>query len=166
MLNFLCIHPFRDGNGRVSRLLTLLGLYQHGHELGRYVSLERLIDDSKEDYYDLLHTSSQGWHEGKHDWCPWANYHLGIIHRAYWQIEERLESLKTARGGKRSMIETAVESFDGRITVAALERACTGVSRDMIRRVLRELQRADKVQCLGHGPGAEWSRKGRTPKRG
>jgi Fic family protein len=82
VLDFTCIHPFRDGNGRVSRLLTLLALYQHGHEVGRYVSLERLTEEAKEDYYDALHRSSQRWHEGKHDLVPWMNFFLAIIRRA------------------------------------------------------------------------------------
>ena len=70
VLDFLCIHPFRDGNGRVSRLLTLLALYQHGYEVGRYISLERLVEQSKEDYYENLNRSSQRWHEGKHAFTP------------------------------------------------------------------------------------------------
>src|ERR1019366_6642608 len=73
IIDFLCIHPFRDGNGRVSRLLTLLALYQHGYEVGRYISLERLIEESKEDYYEVLNRSSQHWHEGRHELTPWMN---------------------------------------------------------------------------------------------
>lgn len=88
VLDFLCIHPFRDGNGRVSRLLTLLALYQHGYQVGRFISIERLVEESKEDYYDTLHRSSQAWHEARHDWKPFASYYLGIIHRAYRLLEE------------------------------------------------------------------------------
>jgi Fic family protein len=75
-LDFLCIHPFRDGNGRVSRLLLLLGCYHCGLEVGRYISLERLIEENKERYYEVLETSSQRWHEGKHDPWPAINYAL------------------------------------------------------------------------------------------
>jgi Fic family protein len=160
VLDFLCIHPFRDGNGRVSRLVTLLMLYQHGYEVGRYISLERLVEDAKEDYYDVLRRSSQRWHEGRHDWGPWANYYLGIIHRAYRLFEERAGQLKTPRGAKRAMVEGAVAGFAGRFTASQLERACPSVSHDMVRRVLRDLQRAGRVECLGRGPGAEWSKKG------
>ncbi|MBN2024398.1 MAG: Fic family protein [Pirellulales bacterium] len=160
ILDFLCIHPFRDGNGRVSRLLTLLVLYQHGYEVGRYISLERLVEDAKEDYYDVLGRSSQGWHEAKHDWQPWASFYLGIIHRAYRLFEERAGQVKTARGAKRQMVEDAVAAFGGRFTLLDLERACPGVSRDMVRRVLRDLQQAGRATCLGRGPGAEWVKKG------
>ena len=91
VFDFLCIHPFRDGNGRVSRLLTLLALYQHGYEIGRYVSLERLIEESRADYYDVLRQSSEGWHEGRHDLLPWLNYFLAVLKRAYRENEERTE---------------------------------------------------------------------------
>ena len=160
VLDFLCIHPFRDGNGRVSRLLTLLALHQHGYEVGRYISLERLVEEAREDYYDVLQRSSQGWHDASHDWQPWANFYLGVIHRAYRQFEDRAGQFKEARGAKRALVEAAVAGMTGRFTMAQLERACVGVSRDMVRRVLRELQRAGKVACLGRGPGAEWTRKG------
>jgi Fic family protein len=87
VFDFLCIHPFRDGNGRISRLLTLLALYQHGFEVGRYVSLERLIEESRGEYYDVLHRSSAGWHEGRHDLLPWLNFFLATLKRAYRELE-------------------------------------------------------------------------------
>jgi Fic family protein len=87
VFDFLCIHPFRDGNGRISRLLTLLALYQHGYEVGRYVSLERLVEESRAEYYDVLHRSSDGWHEGRHDLVPWLNYFLAILKRAYRELD-------------------------------------------------------------------------------
>jgi len=93
VFDFLCIHPFRDGNGRVSRLLTLLALYQHGYEVGKYISLERLIEESRADYYDVLRQSSEGWHEGRHDLLPWLNYFLAVLKRAYREIEERPASI-------------------------------------------------------------------------
>jgi Fic family protein len=89
VLDFLCIHPFRDGNGRVSRLLTLLALYQHGYEVGRYISLERLVEETRDDYYDVLRRSSEEWHEGRHDILPWLNYFLAILKRAYRELEAR-----------------------------------------------------------------------------
>jgi Fic family protein len=87
VFDFLCIHPFRDGNGRISRLLTLLALYQHGYEVGRYVSLERLVEESRGEYYDVLHRSSEGWHEGRHDLIPWLSFLLAILKRAYRELD-------------------------------------------------------------------------------
>jgi len=89
VFDFLSIHPFRDGNGRVSRLLTLLALYEHGHTVGRYVSLERIVESTKESYYEVLFESSQGWHEGEHDVLPFFNYFLSTLRMAYREIEER-----------------------------------------------------------------------------
>ena len=162
VLDFLCIHPFRDGNGRVARLLTLLALYHHGYEVGRYVSLERLVEEWKDDYYEALRRSSEGWHDGRHDLFPWLNYLLGIVRRAYREFEERAGQVKTARGAKTALVEAAIGSFPGDFTLGQIERACPGVSRDMVRRVLRNLQTAGRVTCLGRGPGATWRRKGNT----
>jgi len=89
VFDFLCIHPFREANGRVSRLLTLLTLYHHGHNVGRYISLERIIEQSKENYYEALQTRSLGWHDGSHDIMPWLHYFLSTIHTAYREFEER-----------------------------------------------------------------------------
>jgi Fic family protein len=165
-LDFLCIHPFRDGNGRVSRLLLLLQSYHLGYEVGRYVSLERTIEQQKERYYETLYQSSQGWHEGTHDPWPYINYVLFIFKTAYREFADRLGQVQSPRGAKTALVEAAVESFRGQFTLADLERACPGVSRDMVRRVLRGLQQAGAVECLGRGPGAAWQRKGNTRKRG
>jgi Fic family protein len=167
-LDFLCIHPFRDGNGRVSRLLMLLQCYRIGIEVGRYISLERLIEQNKERYYETLEQSSQGWHEGKHDPWPYINYLLSILKMAYREFEERLGRIKSPRGAKTELIQRAVRDFPSKFSVRDLERACPGVSRDMVRRVLRDLQSQGEVECLGRGPGAVWCRRkrGNTLKRG
>ena len=100
-LDFLCIHPFRDGNGRVSRLLLLLQCYHFGYEVGRYISLERTIEENKERYYETLEQSSQGWHEGTHDPWPYINYLLYILKVAYREFEERIGLATTPRSTKR-----------------------------------------------------------------
>ncbi len=164
VFDFLCIHPFRDGNGRVSRLLTLLVLYHHGFEVGRYISLEKLVEEAREEYYEALRRSSEGWHVGKHDLAPWVNYFLAIVHRAYRRFEERAGQMRSTRGAKRALVEAAIYSHDGSFTLVDLERTCPGVSPDMVRRVLRDLQKAGKVTCLGRGPGASWRKEGNTPK--
>jgi len=160
-LDFLCIHPFRDGSGRVSRLLLLLQCYHQGIEVGRYISLERLIEQNKERYYETLEQSSQDWHEGKHDPWPYINYILSILKMAYKEFEDRVTRIKSPRGAKTELIERAVRDFSSEFSVSDLERACPGVSRDMVRRVLRNLKAQGNVECLGRGPGALW----RKPKR-
>lgn len=165
-LDLLCIHPFRDGNGRVSRLLFLLQCYHLGYEVGRYISLERLIEQNKARYYETLEQSSHRWHEGRHDPWPYINYVLFVLKEAYKEFEGRVGQIKSPRGTKTEWIKAAVNAFSGDFTLADLERACPGVSRDMVRRVLRELQRVKAVECLGRGPGATWRRRGNILKRG
>jgi Fic family protein len=165
-LDFLCIHPFRDGNGRVSRLLLLLQSYQLGYEVGRYISLERLIEQNKERYYETLELSSQGWHEGRHDPWPFINYALYILKLAYQEFEQRVGQTTSPKGAKTELIENAIAATDRPFTINDLERACPGVSRDLIRQVLRKLKEAGKVESLGRGPGAKWQKKGSTSERG
>ena len=161
-LDFLCIHPFRDGNGRVSRLLLLLQCYSLGYEVGRYISLERLIEQNKERYYETLGQSSQGWHDNRHDAWPYINYLLYILKTAYQEFESRVGQTKSPRGAKTKFIELAIHGFKQEFTLADLERSCPGVSRDMIRLVLSNLQKSKKVQCIGRGPGALWKKRGTT----
>jgi Fic family protein len=166
-LDFLCIHPFRDGNGRVSRLLLLLQSYHLGFEAGRYISIERLIEQNKERYYETLEQSSQGWHEGKADPWPYAGFVLYILRSAYREFAQRTGPVKEPRGAKAELVEAAIASIQQDFSVLDLERVCTGVSRDHIRRVLKNLRRQGYIECLGRGPGALWRRKeGHILKRG
>ncbi|TDI35999.1 MAG: Fic family protein [Acidobacteria bacterium] len=158
-LDFLSVHPFRDGNGRTSRLLLLLQSYHLGYEVGRYISLERLIEENKERYYETLEIGSQGWHEGKHDPWPHIGFILFILKEAYREFEERVGQLKSPRGAKTQLIQSAVKAFSGEFTVAELERACPGISRDMLRRVLAQLRKAGELECHGRGPAARWRKK-------
>jgi Fic family protein len=156
ILDFLCIHPFRDGNGRVSRLLTLLALYQHGYEAGRYVSLERMVEESKEDYYECLHRSSQRWHEGKHELTPWFNFLLAIIRRSYVDLEKRAGQVKAPRGAKAELVLAAIREQPGDFRLSDIERACPGVGREWIRSLLTDLKAAGEASCRGKGPAARW----------
>ena len=156
VLDFLSIHPFRDGNGRVSRLLTLLALYEHGFQVGKYISLERIIEQSKESYYETLNKSSQGWHEGKHNVFPWFNYFLGTVLGAYKEFESRAGNVKAARGAKTGIVAMAIESQVGEFSISDIERACPSVSRPMIRVVLEGLRADGKIEVLGTGRNARW----------
>jgi Fic family protein len=157
-LDFLCIHPFRDGNGRVSRLLLLLTLYHAGFEVGRYISFERIIEQNKDRYYETLQQSSQGWHEGKHDPWPYINYLLYIVKTACKEFEQRFEQTKSPRGEKSELVIAAIHQQEAEFTVSDLRRACPGVSIDMIRHVLTELKSRNEVECLGRGRHARWKR--------
>lgn len=158
VLDFLCIHPFRDGNGRLSRLLTLLTLNHHGYDVGRYVSLERLIEESREDYYRCLHRSSGGWHQGQHRLTSWFNFILGIIRRAFAELEILARNAKAPRGTKAELVLAAISAYQGEFRLTDLQRDCPSVGRDWIRTILANLKKSGDVACRGRGPAARWRR--------
>ncbi len=157
-LDFLCIHPFNDGNGRLARLLTLLLLYQAGYEVGRYISLESLIEQSRESYYDTLYWSSQGWHEGQHSLMPWWEYFLGLILKAYRDFEQRVGLVAQSPGRKRQQVVAAVARLTQQFQIADLERACPGVSRPTLNRALAQLRDEGKIVCIKAGRDALWQK--------
>lgn len=158
ILDFLCVHPFADGNGRVSRLLTVLLLHKAGYEVGRYISLERIIEDTKATYYDVLHEASQGWHEGSHNIKPWWEYFLGTVISAYSELEERVGVIIKGRGAKTNLVQDAVSNMPSIFGISDIERACPSVGRDMIRVVLNDLRKSGRLKCIGIGRGARWSK--------
>jgi len=166
-LDFLCIHPFRDGNGRVSRILLLLQCYHLGYEVGRYVSLERVIEENKDRYYETLEASSQRWPEGEHDPWPYINYVLYILKTAYREFEERVGQTPSPKGAKAEMVLTMVRKQTKEFKLADIEAACPGVGREWIRSLLADLKRSGEVTCQGKGPGARWryhGSRGTTPE--
>jgi Fic family protein len=160
VLDFLCMHPFLDGNGRMARLLSLLLLYQAGFEVGRYISLEMLVEQSKESYYDTLQQSSQRWLEGKHTLLPWTEYFLGVLIAAYREFEQRVGLLTMARGAKTEMVLQAIRHLPDGFRMVELERMCPHVTRDMIRVVLNKLKAESEIVCEGAGRGAIWRKRG------
>jgi Fic family protein len=162
ILDFLCIHPFGDGNGRVSRLMTLLLLYQYDYQVGRFISLERIIEESKATYYETLKHSSQRWHEGDHDPYPWLNYFWGVLLRAYSEFEERVGEIRTTKISKTEQIHMAVDRRVGPFAISDIERECPHISRDMIKLVLRDLRDKNVIVVQGKGRGAKWVRREQT----
>lgn len=158
ILDFLCIHPFTDGNGRMSRLLSLLLLYHAGFEVGRYISLERVIEQSKETYYEALERSSHRWHEGRHDPHPWMSYFWGVLLASYKDFEERVSGVRGARGAKTAFIEQAVRRRLKPFGISDIKAECPGVSRDMVRHVLRNMRSRGEVEIRGRGRTAKWAR--------
>jgi Fic family protein len=159
VLDFLCIHPFSDGNGRVARLLTLLLLYHFGYEAGRYVSLERIVEESKETYYEALEASSGGWRGGRHDAFPWIRYLWGVMLRAYREFEERVGTLRSGKGAKTDMVREAIGRRIGPFSISEIEAECPGVTRDWIRVVMRRMRDEGLIVPQGRGRGAKWTRK-------
>lgn len=160
VLDFLCIHPFRDGNGRMARLLALLLLYQQGFGVGRFVSLEKIIEGSKETYYEALHASSLGWRDGRHTLTPWTEYFLGTLVDAYRQFENRAEQNTTVRGAKTRLINAAIDTAIGDFTAQEILAKCPAASVDLVRQILKQRKDAGHIECLGRGRSAKWRRIG------
>lgn len=151
ILDFLCIHPFRDGNGRMSRLLTLLLLYRSGYIVGKYVSIEKMIERTKETYYDTLRQSSVGWHEEENDYIPFVRYLLGMIVAAYREFSERVKLLTTSGLSKPERIETLIKESLGKITKAEIIAKCPDISQVTIQRTLGELLKSGRILKISGG---------------
>ena len=151
ILDFLCIHPFNDGNGRMSRLLTLLLLYRSGYLVGKYVSIERLIADSKESYYDALQASSSGWHDNQNDYLPFVRYMLGIIIAAYREFASRVDILITKGLSKPDRVREIIRNTTGRITKAEIMQQCPDISQKTVERALTELMNSGEIVKIGGG---------------
>jgi len=158
VLDFLCIHPFTDGNGRLSRILNLMLLYQGGYDVGRYISIEKIIEDTKDTYYEALEASSAGWHDGTHDLAPWLEYSHGVLIAAYFEFEQRVGQIGGGRGAKRDMVAEAIRHMPPKFRYADVERVCPGVSRPTIVRVLGTLRDNGEIRCIKGGRDATWER--------
>lgn len=158
-LDFLCIHPFRDGNGRVSRLLLLLQCYREHYTVGRYVSFERLIEREKPRYYETLETSSRDWHTARHDPWPFIAFLLFVLKSAYEELGRVTARREVRHGGKTELVLAAAARMKSPFSLAQLCEACPGVGRDMVRNVLRQLRDRGEMVSTGRGPGARWTRK-------
>ena len=151
ILDFLCIHPFLDGNGRMSRLLTLLLLYKNGYYVGRYISIEKLIETTKDQYYDALQASSAGWHEGENDYSPFVVYMLGIITAAYREFMERTALVEERKVSKPERIEEMLQKKLGTFTKTEIQEEFPNIGQATIQRTLAKLQKENKIIKLGDG---------------
>lgn len=156
VLDFLSIHPFSDGNGRMARLITLLLLYQAGYEVGRYVSLEKCIEDTKDQYYATLKKSSEGWHEGTNDVRPWVEYFLTMLVEAHQRFEQRIGDLDRGRGWKSRQVEMVIQHLMGDFSVADLVDRCPGITGPTIRQVLARMSKKGTIASISKGRNARW----------
>lgn len=151
VIDFLCIHPFRDGNGRMSRLLTLLLLYKAGYIVGKYISIEKLIEKSKDAYYGALAESSTAWHEEENDYAPFVKYILGVIVAAYRDFFERTKLITDNKLSKPNRIAEEIKNHIGTITKTELVQSVPNVSQTTVQRALNDLLREGKIIKIGGG---------------
>ena len=156
--DFVSIHPFNDGNGRMSRLLTLLLMYRSGYDVGKYISIEREIEKTKETYYEALAASSSGWQEGKSDYTPFVTYMLGIVAACYRELDSRFSIVALPTGN-----EEAIRAFFDRLIGSATKReimdANPGMSQRTLERILAKLQSEGVVEKVGAARSTAYRRK-------
>ena len=159
--DFLCIHPFNDGNGRMSRLLTLLLLYQNGYEVGKYISIEKQIEKTKDVYYDALQGADYGWHEEKNDPTPFIRYMLKIILACYTEFEERVGMMhdRDVKSSAYDMAKGYVMNKLGKFTGADVIAACPGAGRSAILAALKKLTEEGMIVKCGGGRSTYYVRK-------
>jgi Fic family protein len=155
VFDFLCIHRFRDGNGRVSRLLTTLLLRQQGFAVVRYISLERLVEDTKEEYYRVLGTCSARWSEGVNQIAPWWNYFLTILRRAYAEFADKVERIPRHEGKTEEARNTILQQV-GAFTLADVRAQLPAISSQLLKKTLAGLKREGRARLTGRGRGARW----------
>ena len=151
VLDFLCIHPFSDGNGRMSRLLILLLLFQSDFIVGKYISIEKIIEESKKTYYEALQDSSMNWHENENDYKPFVNYMLGVIVNAYKEFESRVELLTNPNLSKVDRIGEIIKKHIGTITKAELLEMNPDISDTTVQRALADLLKRGKIKKISGG---------------
>ena len=149
VLDFLCIHPFNDGNGRMSRLLTLLLLYQAGYTVGKYISVEMLVEKTKETYYESLQNSSLGWHENKNSYESFIKYFLGILIKAYKEFEDRVIYLKNFK--KSDRIRMLFDKNVGSLSKKQIMEIYPDISKVTAERTLINLVKTGYIRKIGSG---------------
>jgi Fic family protein len=163
VLDFLAIHPVADGNGRISRLLTVHELLRLGYGVARYASVEQLIFDNKNGYYAALEASQRGWHDFNHDVWPWLTYFIRIIAEAYDQFEAKLSAARSATGSKAEQARHYIlNEAPDRFRFADVDAALPGISPATIRQVLNTLK-AEGILTTERGPRAMWQRMPTAP---
>lgn len=155
--DFLCIHPFNDGNGRMSRLLTTLLLYRSGFYVGKYISLEAKIAKNKDLYYNALSLSQEGWHEGTDDPLPFIKYLLGTILAAYKDFEDRFALVETKRSALQT-VRMAIQNKIGRFTKQDIRELCPTLSLSSVEGALRQLVALGEIRREGQGKGTRYVR--------
>lgn len=156
--DFLCIHPFNDGNGRMSRLLTTLLLYRCGFVVGRYISLEKKIEQHKEQYYDVLEQSGIGWHEGKNDPTPFIRYLLGIILASYRDFEERVSTVDE-KIPSLEMVRNAIDNKLGKFTKSEIMELIPSLGKTSIGNALKDLVDEGYIERFGQGKATFYVKK-------
>ena len=156
ILDFLCIHPFRDGNGRMSRLLSLLLLYKNGYDAGKYVSFEEQINRYKAHYYDALKQSSDGWENNENDYFPFMENFLSTLYMCYKELDSRFAVAHSRRVNKTTRIEATVLNSLVPVSKAEICKVLPDVSPTTVEAVLGAMLKNGTARKLGQGRGTRY----------
>lgn len=159
MLDFLCIHPFRDGNGRMSRLLSLLLLYKNGYDVGKYISYEEQINNNKAWYYESLKNSSVGWHENSNDYFPFMQHFLSMLYLCYQELDKRFATVNSNKITKKSRIEATVLNSLLPISKSEICKILPDISPTTVEYVLGKMMNSGIITTVGKGRGTKYLRK-------
>ncbi len=165
ILDFLCIHPFNDGNGRMSRLLTLLLLYRSGYIVGKYISIEMIIEKTKETYYEALLNSSSGWYEGKNDYLPFVKYYLEVILSAYKDFSSRVELMQNPNLSKPERIRVLFDNTLQKLSKRMILEKCPDISTSTVEMTLSSLLKEGYILKVGAGKNTAYIRNMEQPEK-
>ena len=158
VFDFLCIHPFQDGNGRMSRLLALLLTCRSGYMVGKYVSVDKIVEETRSDYYEALRASSRGWHENTNDLKPYVEYILGVVLKAYKEFAARLDGLVHEHTSKSDRIRNVIATAAGAISKREIQEKCPDISIVTISVALKRLCDEGFICKTGNGRNAAYVR--------
>jgi len=156
VLDFLSIHPFNDGNGRMSRLLTLLLLYQEGYIVGKYISIEMLIEGTKDSYYETLQVSSVGWYENENRYLPFVRYYLSVLLKAYKEFSDRVETVAIDKMGKAERVKDLFDKRIGKLSKREISNIYPDISVTTIEKALADLLKDGYIIKVGSGRGTAY----------
>ncbi|MDR0508642.1 MAG: Fic family protein [Candidatus Methanoplasma sp.] len=157
ILDFLCIHPFSDGNGRMSRLLTLLLMYKNGIDTGKYISFEGQINESKERYYESLRRSSDGWHTNSNDYIPFIENFILTLFACCKELDRRFDVVGDKKANKGNRIEAIIKNSIGPISKKEIEELLPDISRTTIEAKLAKFQKQGKIEKIGSYKDARYA---------
>ena len=159
ILDFLCIRPFTEANGRMAQLVALWLMHRRGYDVSRFVSVERIMEAKKNEFFFAQYRSSVGWHQAEHDISPWWNYWLDVLLISYREFTNRARALSKRRGVKTEMVLELIDSMQDGFTIRQIQQKVPGCGIELIRKIFKAEKAAGRIKCLGRGPNALWKKK-------
>ena len=159
ILDFLCIRPFTEANGRMAQLVALWLMHRRGYDVSRFVSVERIMEAKKNEFFLAQYRSSVGWHQAEHDISHWWNYWLDVLLVSYREFTDRARALSKRRGVKTEMVLELIDSMQDGFTIRQIQQKVPGCGIELIRKIFKAEKAAGRIKCLGRGPNALWKKK-------